>query len=161
MRDSKVLRHPAGEAILEETGTEETAMEHILPAAEPAGITTALLAVLTHIDTVGFHGIATALTGSEPKIDRNWAPLIRNARIAVAVTAWPDELRPAAERFVASVEQLTPVLERRDTAGVADPAKELHIAYHALSDAGWGYLASAAGIPGGEEHGHGAQHGSH
>jgi len=136
-------------------------MEHIHTDAESAVTAAGLLAVLTHIDTVGFHGIATALTGAEPKIDRNWAPLIRNARIAVAVTAWPDELQPAAERFMASAEQLTPVLERRDTAEVANPAKELHIAYHALSDAGWSYLASVAGIPGGEEHGHEAQHGSH
>ncbi|WP_167510483.1 hypothetical protein [Paenarthrobacter nitroguajacolicus] len=33
-----------------------------------------LLAALTHIDTVGFHGIATVLTGAEPKIDPIWAP---------------------------------------------------------------------------------------
>ncbi|MET4901716.1 hypothetical protein PV760_13675 [Paenarthrobacter sp. CC6] len=125
-------------------------MEHLDLGKEPelAGI----LAAMTHIDTVGFHGIATTLTGAEPKIDRNWAALIRNARIAVAVTAWPEDLRPAADRFTAAAEELIAALERRDISAVADPAKELHIAYHALSDAGWIHLASRAGISGGHDH---------
>ncbi|WP_420179892.1 hypothetical protein [Paenarthrobacter sp. TA1.8] len=136
-------------------------MGHIQTDAEPAVTPTGLLAALTHIDTVGFHGIATALTGSEPRIDRNWAALIHNARIAVAVTTWPDELQAASDRFTAAAGQLIPALEERDTGGVVEPAKELHIAYHALSDAGWSYLASTAGVQGSEDHGHGAQHGSH
>ncbi|AOY74154.1 hypothetical protein ARZXY2_4655 (plasmid) [Arthrobacter sp. ZXY-2] len=111
-----------------------------------------VLAALTHIDTVGFHGIATTLTGAEPKIDRNWPALIRNARIAVAVTAWPEDLRPAADRFTAAAEDLVAALERRDISAVADPATELHIAYHALSDAGWIHLASTAGISSGHDH---------
>lgn len=136
-------------------------MGHIQSGPEPAVTAPGLLAALTHIDTVGFHGMATALTGSEPRIDRIWAPLIRNARIAVAVTTWPDELQPAADRFTAAAGELIPALERRDTRGVADPAKELHVAYHALSDAGWGHLASTAGIESSDEHGPSAQHGSH
>ncbi|MBT2588382.1 hypothetical protein [Arthrobacter sp. ISL-95] len=136
-------------------------MEHIHTDAEPAVTATGVLAALTHIDTVGFHGIATALTGAEPRIDRNWAPLIHNALIAVAVTTWPPELQPASDRFTAAVGQLIPTLERRDTVGVAETATELHIAYHALSDAKWSYLDSSAGIQGSEDHGHGAQHGSH
>ncbi|MET4901614.1 hypothetical protein PV760_13160 [Paenarthrobacter sp. CC6] len=115
------------------------------------------LAALTHIDTVGFHGIATKLTGAEPTIDRNWAALIRNAHIAVAVTVWPEDIRPAADRFTTAAALLVTVLEQRDINAVADPAKELHIAYHALSDAGWSHLASTAGISSGSGH-HDAGH---
>lgn len=132
-------------------------MDHSHQGSETPLPVVGMLAALTHIDTIGFHGIATTLTGAEPKIDRNWAALIRNARIAVAVTGWPEDLRPAADRFTAAAEALVTVLERRDITAVADPAKELHIAYHALSDAGWSHLASRVGIPGGSDH-HNAGH---
>lgn len=122
--------------------------------APPAGV----LAALTHIDNVGFHGIASTLTGSDPKIDRNWAALIRNAHIAVAVTSWPSDVQAAAERFIHAAEELVTVLEKRDTTVVAEPAQELHIAYHALSDAGWNHLATAAGITNTAEHHHGHSH---
>lgn len=125
--------------------------------ATPAG----LLASLTYIDNVGFHGIATTLTGPAPKIDRSWAALIRNAHIAVAATIWPVDLQAAASRFTHAAEELIAVLEKRDTAAVAEPAKELHIAYHALSDAGWSHLAASAGIAtegDHDHHGHGPSH---
>jgi hypothetical protein len=126
---------------------------------DPALPVAGLLAALTHIDTVGFHGIAKTLTGANPKIDRNWAALIRNARIAVAVTAWPEDLWSAAERFTSASAKLVTVLEQRDINAVADPARELHIAYHALSDAGWNHLASSAGISSGnDQHGVGHHH---
>lgn len=123
----------------------------------PAG----LLASLTYIDNVGFHGIATTLTGPDPKIDRNWAALIRNAHIAVAAITWPPDLQAAASRFTHAADELIAVLERRDTASVGEPAKELHIAYHALSDAGWSHLAAATGMTtegAHDHHGHGHSH---
>lgn len=119
-----------------------------------------LLAALTHIDNVGFHGIATNLTGASPKIDGNWVALIRNARVAVAATVWPNGLRPAAERFATAAGDLVAVLERRDLQGIGDPAMELHIAYHALSDAGWQHLAAAAGMPTAQPQ-HGTAEGHH
>jgi hypothetical protein len=137
----------------------EAVVDHSNPGREAPLSVAGLLAALTCIDTVGFHGIATTLTGAEPRIDRNWAALIRNARIAVAVTAWPEDLQAAADRFAAAAETLGVVLERRDVNVVADPAKELHIAYHALSDAGWNHLASTAGISGGgDQHDAGHPH---
>ena len=136
-------------------------MEH--PETNHAAARTAgLLAALTHIDNVGFHGIATNLTGASPKIDRNWSALIRNARIAVAVIGWPAEIQAIAERFTAAAEHLADTLDKHDTNVVAEPAKELHIAYHALSDAGWGHLAATAGITKEEKgHHHGAPHQAH
>ena len=121
--------------------------QHGDPNIEAAVRTAGVLAALTHIDNVGFHGIATNLTGASPKIDRNWSGLIRNARIAVAAIDWPDKIQAAAERFTAAAGHLADALDQRDTNIVAEPAKELHIAYHALSDAGWKYLAETSGIP--------------
>lgn len=122
-------------------------MEHTETNQGAAAQTAGILAALTHIDNVGFHEIATNLTGPSPKIDRNWSALIRNARIAVAVIGWPNEIQAMAERFTAAAEHLAGTLDKRDTNIVAEPAKELHIAYHALSDAGWKYLAETSGIP--------------
>lgn len=114
--------------------------------AEPQAVTP-VLAALTHIDGVGFHGIATTLTGSEPKIDRSWPGLVRNALIAVLATPWPDELRADIERFAAAAHPVVGALAGRDLAAASSGAHELHIAYHALSDAGWEYLAKMAGVP--------------
>lgn len=116
------------------------------PNIRAAVLTAGLLAALTHIDNVGFHGIATNLTGTSPKIDRNWSGLIRNARIAVSAVDWPDEIQPAAQRFTAAAGKLADALEQRDTNATTEPAKELHVAYHALSDEGWTHLARTAGI---------------
>lgn len=129
--------------------------------SEAAVTTAGLVAALTHIDHVGFHAISTNLTGASPKIDRNWSGLVRNARVAVAATSWPEEIQPLAERFTAAAGQLAAILDQRDTNIVAAPANELHVSYHALSDAGWGYLTNAAGIPEGDKiphHDHGTTH---
>jgi hypothetical protein len=130
--------------------------EHGNSSVEAAAGTAGLLAALTYIDNVGFHGIAMNLTGATPKIDRNWAGLIRNARTAVAAIVWPADIQGMAERFTTAAGQLAAVLDQRDTDAAADPAKELHVSYHALSDAGWNHLAKIAGIPedGTPHHGH-------
>lgn len=135
--------------------------EHGNSSVEAAAGAAGLLAALTYIDNVGFHGIAMNLTGASPKIDRNWAGLIRNARTAVAAIVWPADIQGMAQRFTAAAGQLSEVLEQRDTGAVADPAKELHVSYHALSDAGWDYLAKSAGIPGDETPHHGHSHTEH
>lgn len=129
--------------------------EHQDPNNNAAVRAASLIATLTHIDNVGFHGIATTLTGASPKIDRNWAGLIRNARIAVAAIAWPDEIQPKAETFAAAAAQLTAALGQRDTTATAAPANDLHLAYHALSDAGWSHLAKIAGLEEAPAHHHG------
>ena len=137
--------------------------QHGDPNIGEAVRTAGVLAALTHIDNVGFHGIATNLTGASPKIDRNWSGLIRNARVAVAAIEWPDEIQSAAERFTAAAGLLADALDQRDTDATAGPAKELHVAYHALSDAGWSHLAGTANIPQEEKahhHNHGTPHGA-
>jgi hypothetical protein len=135
--------------------------EHGDAGIEAAVRTAGLVAALTHIDNVGFHGIATNLTGASPKIDRNWSGLIRNARIAVAAIVWPQEIQPAAARFAAAAGELAAAMDRRDTNTIAEPANELHVAYHALSDAGWSHLANTANVEGTHHHDHGTPHSAH
>lgn len=122
-------------------------MDYTDAGMEPAVLPAGVLAALTHIDGVGFPGIATTLAGVGPKINRNWVMLIRNSSIAVAVTAWPGDLRPAVERFTDAAEKMVAVLEQNDMTAVVEAANELHIAYRALSDAGWAELARTAGMP--------------
>lgn len=159
--ERKVLSLTSVGAILEDNrNMKENAMnQHGGTNAADDG-TAGLLAALTYIDNVGFHSIATNLTGESPKIDRNWSGLIRNARIAVAATFWPSEIKTMAERFVEAAGELATVLDRRDTNATAEPAKELHVAYHALSDAGWSYLARTAGLPGEDKTSHHHSHGT-
>lgn len=130
------------------------------PNVEAAVRTAGLIAALSYLDHVGFHGIATSLTGTAPRIDRSWPGLIRNARTAVAAIGWPDELQPFAERFAAAAGRLAAAVDQRDISGTAEPAQELHVAYHTLSDAGWAYLAQAAGIPEEDTTPHHHEHGT-
>jgi hypothetical protein len=134
--------------------------QHGDPNVEAVVRTAGLLAALTYIDNVGFHGIATSLTGTSPRIDRSWSGLIRNARTAVAAVDWPNEIQTIAERFAAAAERLAAALDQRDISATAEPATELHVAYHALSDAGWAYLAKAAGIPEEDRTAHHHEHGT-
>jgi hypothetical protein len=147
--------------ILEPTEEGIMTQEHPSVPESTAGV----LAALAFIDNVGFHGIATNLTGPAPKIDRNWAALIGNARIAVAATTWPEGLGHQVQAFLAAAAKLVTALELRDTKATKGPAGELHISYHALSDAGWQHLAQAAGIAAGdhdaEGHAHGAEGHAH
>lgn len=125
--------------------------------------TAGMLAALAYIDGVGFHGIAADLTGPEPEIDRSWPALLWNALIAVRATVWPEGLQPAVERFCGAAEPVVAAVSRRDTAAAASAVHELHLSYHALSEAGWSHLAKVSGVPGrgGAHHTHGAGHGGH
>lgn len=130
------------------------------PNVEAVVLTAGLVAALSYIDNVGFHGIATSLTETAPRIDRSWPGLIRNARTAVAAIGWPNEIQPLAERFTGAAGRLAAALDQRDISATAEPAQDLHVAYHALSDAGWAYLAQAAGIPEEDRTAHHHDHGT-
>jgi hypothetical protein len=67
------------------------------------------------------------------------------------------------ERFSTAAEPVVAALSQRDTTAASNTAQELHVSYHALSDAGWSYLAKIAGVPEpGQAHHHpGAAHEGH
>lgn len=126
---------------------------HQEPRGEAAAQVAGMIGALSHIDGAGFHGIDMALHEAQASIDPAWSGVVRNARIAVAVVVWPDDVHAKAEGFTAAAGLLAVALEQGDAKAAADHAREAHGAQHGLSSAGWNYLAEAAGIRG--------EHGSH
>lgn len=132
---------------------------HEEPSRETAAQAAGMIAALSHLDGAGFHGIDMALHGAQAAIDPTWSELVRNARIAVAATIWPDDVRAKAEGFTTAAGLLAAALEQGDAKAAADHAREAHGAQHGLSSAGWSHLADTAGIPGeGGSHQHGHPH---
>ena len=123
----------------------EPARDHGAPAGSPAGAA-GLVAALTHIDGVGFHGIAPSIGRPTGTVDPEWPRMLRNAATAVAVVSWPSGLEETAKTFVDSATRLAEVLGQGDRAAASGPARQVHGAYHALSDGGWEHLAEAAGL---------------
>ena len=120
-----------------------------------------LIAALTHIDGVGFHGIATSIGRPAGTLDPEWPRLLRNAATAVAAVSWPPGLEETARTFIDSAISLAEALGQGDRAAATGPARQVHGAYHALSDGGWEHLAAAAGLtarPREEHHQHPSAH---
>ncbi|MDQ6751843.1 MAG: hypothetical protein M3017_00140 [Actinomycetota bacterium] len=130
---------------------------HRNPGTQTATQTVGMIAVLSHIDSAGFHGIDMALGGATPTIDPSWSSHTHNARIAVAAIPWPDELRARAKSFADAAARLAAALDRGETMAAAAPAREVHAAWHTLSSAGWNFLAKTVGIQG-EANTHPQQH---
>ena len=107
---------------------------------------TATLVPVTLIDGAGFHAMDTALAAPGAQIDPQWLGRTRNARIAVASTTWPDDLKPQARAFIDAAARLQAALEEDDAAAAAAPAHDTHEAQHDLSADAYNYLAGKAGI---------------
>ena len=118
----------------------------VLSGCSASNEAVAMLAPVTLIDGAGFHGIDTALAVPGAEIDPQWLGKTRNARIAVASTTWPDELKPQVQAFVDAAAQLQAALESDDAAAAAAAAHETHEAQHDLSVDAYNYLAGKAGI---------------
>ncbi len=115
-------------------------------AAQRADDRAGMLAALTAIDGSGFHALAERLTGPRPAIEPADLGHVRHARIAAASVTWPDEIQKKAQSFAATTGPLADALERDDVDAAAREVSNAHAAYHALSDAGWEYLADRAGV---------------
>lgn len=105
-----------------------------------------LLAALNIMDSVGFHDIDEGLRATPQKLEASWLGKTKNARIAVAATTWPKELKPMATAFVDSAGKLQEALEKDDKSGAVAPAKAVHEAQHELSHEAYSYLATKAGL---------------
>ena len=104
-----------------------------------------LLAALATLADGNLHHVETTLIGDDPEIDPTWiAPLI-NARTAVALVTWPEELEGAAQGFLDDSMPLLMALQDDDLEAAAGAAPEAHAAWHLLRDPGYAYLAEAAG----------------
>jgi hypothetical protein len=105
-----------------------------------------ILPAIQLADAAGFHAMDEALNGSTPVINPQWAGVTRRARIAVAASEWPDELRDEATAFTAAAARLQTALEADNVAEAKGASHDAHETQHALSDAAYRILATKAGI---------------
>jgi hypothetical protein len=104
-----------------------------------------LLAALLTLGGVDLHHIEDVLVGQQPEIDPAWLAPLRNARTAVALVVWPEELQPQAEDFLADSMVLVEAIEADDLDAAAAAAAAAHEAGHLLEGPGYAYLAEQAG----------------
>jgi len=104
-----------------------------------------VLAALATLADADLHHVETSLIGDEPEIDPTWIAPILNARTAVALIAWPDELHTASENFLADSMPLLMALQEDDLDAAIEVAPTAHASWHLLRDPGYAYLAEAAG----------------
>lgn len=116
-----------------------------------------VLAALATLNAANLHHVETSLIGDDPHIDTTWLAPIRNARTAVALIAWPEELETAADDFLRDSMPLLIALEADSVEDASAVATDAHTAWHLLRDPGYAYLAGEAGLDsmdGDDGHGH-------
>lgn len=119
-------------------------------AADHVGV----LAALATLADANLHHVETSLIGDAPEIDPTWIAPILNARTAVALIEWPEELHEASENFLADSMPLLMALQGDDLDAAVDSATTAHASWHLLRDPGYAYLAEAAGTGSAGDDGH-------
>lgn len=102
------------------------------------------------LDNAGLHAIdvdATAGTITAGALGK-----VRQARIGLQATEWPEGLKEMASNQVSTMKSLEAALRTEDAAQVAPLAKKAHDDGHDLSAAAYGWLDTGA-VPTGD-HGH-------
>lgn len=107
----------------------------------------AILAAIAIIDGAGFHGMDDALHGDAPEVDPAWAAAIARAKRAAQTVAWPAEVQPAADAFIAAATALETALTAGavDLAAAAEAAAAAHATQHDLSHDAYAALGGNAG----------------
>ncbi len=117
-----------------------------LEAAPGAATDTgAALAAIVLIDGAGFHGMDEALNGDAPEINTSWVGSVNRARIAAQAVAWPADVQPAADAFIAAATDLHAALDADDVEAAAPHAIAAHETQHDLSHDAYAALGNAAG----------------
>jgi hypothetical protein len=102
------------------------------------------------VDKAGFHVIEdSSKAGSIPATALGD---VRNARIAVQSTAWPESLKSMSSDLVTAMMSLEEAIRTEDAAKVVDPATKSHQVGHDLSATVYTWLDTGRAPEGG--HGH-------
>ena len=104
-----------------------------------------VLAALATLADANLHHVETTLIGDDPEIDPTWLAPITNARTAVALIEWPEELHDAAGAFLDDSMPLLMALQEDDLEAAVEVAPQAHASWHLLRDPGYAYLAEQAG----------------
>jgi hypothetical protein len=113
----------------------------------------AMLASLDILGSAGLHHMEMTLTVEGGGIEPAWLGSLRNARTAVAVIDWPEPLHELAEAFLAQSMPFEMALADDDAGQAAETVTPAHGAFHALSGAGFAFLAEQAGMSAAEHDG--------
>lgn len=120
-------------------------------AAEEASHTDALdvgamLAALDILNSAEIHHMDVMLTGDAPEIDPAWLGSLGNARTAVGVVPWPEQLHERVEDFLTESAVLEAAFREDDVVAATGVITATHTAFHVLSVEGFGLLAEHAGM---------------
>lgn len=115
---------------------------------ETAGDAGAMLAALDILESAELHAVELALIEEDATIDPEWLGRLRNARIAIAVIDWPEELQEPAQAFLDQSMPLETALAEDDAEAAGAVVTATHSAFHALNSAGFDFLAEQAGVAG-------------
>lgn len=106
-----------------------------------------VVAAITYLDAVGFHGIDTAIAGGE--IPSGTLGKVQNALAVTTAVRWPSALHDDSAALVDHLRDLVKDLGEGKASVAADPAKAVHDAEHSLSRKAWAWLRDM----GGDDHG--------
>ncbi len=106
----------------------------------------AMLAALDILGAAELHHMNTTLVQEGGEIAPAWLGRLRNARTAVAVVDWPEELHELVADFLEQSLHFEEALAEDDAVRAAETVTPAHGAFHALSGAGFALLAEQAGM---------------
>ena len=98
-----------------------------------------ILAAMVLIDGAGFHGMDEGLNGGE-EIDASWVGKVTRAKQAAQTVDWPEDLKAAADAFIAAATALETALTADDAEAAATAAVAAHETQHDLSHDAYAFL---------------------
>ena len=112
----------------------------------------AMLGALQALGNAELHDLSMAV--EDGQIPDGAGGAVNAALVAVAATAWPADLAPAADDLQAKLQALLDALVEGNPVAAAGPAVDAHEAYHEFNDSVSSMISSGAGLDGGEmDHG--------
>jgi hypothetical protein len=144
---SIVLLVVAASALLVVACGDDDADAETHPAPVDVG---AMLAALDVLGSAELHIMEQTLVQQGGEIEPAWLGGLRNARTAVGVIDWPEELHQMVANFLEQSMHFEEALAEDDAVRAAQTVTPAHGAFHVLSGAGFAFLAERAGTMAGE-----------
>ncbi|MEX1254860.1 MAG: hypothetical protein WEE64_11010 [Dehalococcoidia bacterium] len=106
---------------------------------------TQMMAALYILNNAGLHGIDEAANAGE-ELPEGASGGVDRALLAVALTAWPEDLQAGADTVQTALEDLATALDGTDNAAIAAAATAAHDGQHEFADEAGAMLNEAAGL---------------
>lgn len=115
-----------------------SAQQDAYAAAQKAQV----LAVIYHLDKVGFHGMEDSIKGGT--VPAGSLGAVQRARTAMMAVDWPAAANGTVNALNEQMTALEAALKTEDVAAAANPIHEVHEGGHELSSAVYAWLKGAA-----------------